>query len=49
MKWMVFFSDWLGRTEFFGIDLGFWAGMCAVVLMVLVMNLIVWSRKPKKE
>lgn len=49
MKWMVFFSDWLGRTEFFGVDLGFWVGMAVVLLLVFLMNMAAWSRGPKKE
>lgn len=49
MKWLALFSQFIGRTKIFGIDLGFWVGMAAVLLLVCIMNLIVWSRKPKAE
>lgn len=48
MKWLTFLSHVIGRSEIFGIDLGFWAGMAVVVFIVLLMNLVAWSQKPKE-
>lgn len=44
-----FFSHLIGKSEIFGIDLGFWAGMTVVVFNVLLMNLVTWSQKPKEQ
>lgn len=40
--WLNFFR----RTEFLGINIGFWAVMSAVLLIVIAMNVIFWSMKP---
>ena len=31
-----------------GINMGFWVGMAAVLLIVVLMNVVFWSLKPKK-
>lgn len=36
-----------GRTSLFGIDMGFWVAMSAVLLIVIVMNVVFWGMKPK--
>jgi uncharacterized membrane protein len=43
--WMRVF----GTTSFLGIDMGFWVAMGAVTLIVILMNVIFWSLKPKKH
>lgn len=43
--WMKLF----GTTTLWGLDLGFWVAMAAVVLLVVLMNVIFWSMKPKHE
>lgn len=47
MNWNALWIAWFGRNEWCGINLGFWAGMLAVLLIVAVMNIIVWSVKPR--
>lgn len=37
-----------GTTSFFGIDMGFWVGIAVVLLIVVLMNVVFWSMKPKK-
>ena len=43
--WMKLF----GTTTLWGLDLGFWVAMATVVLLVVLMNVIFWSMKPKHE
>lgn len=43
--WMNLF----GTTELLGLDMGFWAAMAVVALIVIAMNVVFWSMKPKKE
>lgn len=39
-----------GVTALWGVDMGFWVGIAAVVLIVAVQNLFFWRRKaPKKN
>lgn len=42
--WMNLF----GTTELLGLDMGFWAAMAVVALIVIAMNMVFWSMKPKK-
>lgn len=44
--WMNLF----GRTELFGLNMGFWVSMAVVALIVILQNLIFWVvMKPKKQ
>lgn len=43
--WMNLF----GTTELLGLDMGFWAALAVVALIVIAMNVVFWSMKPKKE
>ena len=43
--WMTFF----GTTEWLGLNIGFWMAMAVVLLIVIVMNVIFWSMKPKAD
>ena len=36
-----------GTTEFLGLNMGFWVSMAVVALIVIVMNVVFWSMKPK--
>lgn len=38
-----------GTTTLWGLDMGFWAAMAVVCLIVLVMNAVFWSMKPEKS
>lgn len=48
MNWDELWLSLWGTTEFLGVDLGFWFAMTVVVLIVVVMNLVMWSMKPKR-
>ncbi len=49
MNWKDIWMTVFGRTDFLGLDLGFWISMTVVALIVVVMNVVFWSIKPKKE
>ena len=46
MNWTQLFLKLFGRTELFGINLGFWVAMGICLLMVVSMNLVFWGIKP---
>lgn len=48
MNWAKIWMDLFGITALWGVDMGFWAAMAAVMLIVLLMNVVFWSMKPKK-
>lgn len=48
MNWTAIWTRLFGTTAFCGINLGFWAGMTAVALIVILMNAIFWGMKPRK-
>lgn len=48
MHWTTIWIDLFGTTTFLGVDMGFWAAMAAVCLIVILMNGVFWGMKPKK-
>ncbi|MBM6921776.1 hypothetical protein H6A12_11505 [Phocea massiliensis] len=36
------------RSELFGLNIGFWVSLAAVLLIVILMNAVFWGMKPKK-
>ncbi len=48
MNWATIWMNLFGSTSFLGIDMGFWVGMAVVLLIVILMNVVFWSLKPKK-
>ncbi|MBT2156625.1 hypothetical protein KK425_06525 [Clostridioides difficile] len=40
-------DDPFGTTEWLGLNIGFWVAMAVVLLIVIVMNVVFWSMKPK--
>ena len=48
MDWKELWMTLFGTTEWLGLNMGFWAAMAAVALLVCVMNLVFWNRKPHK-
>ena len=44
----LWLSLW-GTTEFLGVDMGFWMAMAMIVLIVILMNLVAWSLRPKSS
>lgn len=49
MNWATIWMNLLGTTSFLGIDMGFWVGMAVVLLIVILMNVVFWSMKPKRN
>ena len=49
MNWKELWVSLFGRTEWLGLNVGFWVAMAAVVLIVIVMNVVFWSMKPKSD
>lgn len=49
MNWAAIWIKLFGRTSFCSIDMGFWVGMAAVLLLVLLLNGIFWGMKPKEK
>lgn len=48
MNWATIWMNLFSTTSFFGIDMGFWAGIAVVFLIVVLMNVVFWSMRPKK-
>lgn len=48
MNWTTIWMDLFGTTSFWGINMGFWAAMAVVLLIVILMNVVFWSLKPKR-
>lgn len=38
-----------GTTSLWGLDMGFWVSMGVVALIVILMNAVFWSLKPKQQ
>ena len=49
MNWIALYLKLFGRTELFGLNMGFWVSMTFVTLIVVVMNIVFWTMKPKKK
>ena len=45
MNWNAIWMDLFGRMELFGINMGFWVAMVIIALIVILMNVIFWTRK----
>lgn len=48
MKWNQLWMDLFGTTTLWGIDMGFWVAMAAVIMIVILMNAVFWGMKPQK-
>lgn len=48
MNWTTIWMDLFGTDSFLGINMGFWAAMAVVLLIVILMNAVFWSLKPKR-
>ncbi len=46
MEWKEIWMTFFGRTEWLGLDVGFWVGILLVVWIVIVMNIVFWGMKP---
>lgn len=43
--WMNLF----GTTQWLGLNMGFWVAMAGCILIVILMNVVFWSMKPKNR
>ena len=48
MTWTTIWMKLFGATTLWGLDMGFWAAMAVVCLIVILMNAVFWSLKPEK-
>lgn len=49
MNWAKIWMDLFGTTTLWGLNMGFWVSMGVVLLIVILMNVVFWSMKPKKK
>ena len=49
MNWKEIWMTLFGTTEWLGLNIGFWVSMAAVVLIVILMNVMFWSMKPRAD
>ena len=48
MNWNKIWMSLFGTCEWLGLNIGFWVSMAVVVIIVILMNVVFWSMKPKK-
>ena len=48
MNWTAIWTSLFGTTSLFGVNMGFWAGMASVLLIVILMNVVFWSMKSQR-
>lgn len=49
MNWKELWMTLFGTTEWLGLNIGFWAAMVVVISIVIVMNVVFWSMKPRVD
>ena len=49
MYWKELSMTLYGTTEWLGLNIGFWVAMAVVLLIVIVMNVVFWTMKPKAD
>ena len=49
MIMLSIWMDFLGMDTLFNLNMGFWVSMSAVIVLVILMNVIFWSMKPKNR
>lgn len=49
MNWKELWMTLWGTTEWLGLNMGFWLAFAAVLLIVILMNILFWSMKPKTD
>ncbi len=47
MNWTNLWLKLFGTTQLLGLNIGFWAAMVMVCVIVVLMNVAFWSMKPK--
>jgi len=48
MHWNALWISIFGKAEWLGLNMGFWASLAVVALIVIAMNLVSWGIKPQK-
>lgn len=49
MNWKALWITMFGRTNWLGLNMGFYVSMVVIVLIVILMNMFFWSLKPKNS
>lgn len=49
LNWEALWMSLFGTTEWLGLNMGFWVSMAVVTLIVVLMNVVFWSIRPKKQ
>ncbi len=49
INWANIWLKLFGTTQWMGIDIGFWVSMLLCALIVVVMNVVFWRMKPKRN
>lgn len=49
MTWNTVWLKLFGVTSLWGLDMGFWVALAAVMLIVILMNVVFWGMKPAKK
>lgn len=49
MNWRELWMMIFGRCEWLGLNMGFWASMAVVLLIVILMNAVFWGIKKKNK
>jgi uncharacterized membrane protein len=49
INWANIWLKLFGTTQWMGIDIGFWVSMLLCALIVVVMNVVFWGMKPKRN
>ena len=49
MNWNEIWLTLFGTTEWLHLNIGFWVSMNVVLLMVILLHVIFWGRKPRVQ
>jgi ribose/xylose/arabinose/galactoside ABC-type transport system permease subunit len=49
INWANIWLKLFGTTQWMGIDIGFWVSILLCALIVVVMNVVFWGMKPKRN
>ena len=49
MKWEEIWMTLFGTCDWLGLNMGFWASMAAVFLIVVIMNVVFWGMKSQNR
>lgn len=49
VNWIALWIKLFGTTQLLGLNMGFWVSMAVVAIIVILMNVVFWSMKPKMD